>query len=125
MASFYELPKIKFLDADFCLIHLLPDRELVYKNCEKRFEIMKKSGAIEEVKNLIQIKASGGVLKAIGVPEIKSYLEGAISEAEMTRLAVISTRQYAKRQMTWFRHHGTPNHLITDINAIKISDITK
>ena len=125
ISYFYNQPKVKVLDADFCLIHLLPDREKVYQNCEKRFEIMKKAGAIEEVKNLIQIKATGGVLKAIGVPEIKSFLEGVLSEAEMTRWAVIATRQYAKRQMTWFRHHGAPKHLITDINQIKISDITK
>jgi len=123
--SFYNLPKIKFLDADFCLIHILPPRENVYQNCEKRFHQMVEQGAIDEVKHLLQIKATGGVLKAIGVPEIMAFLKGELSKKEMIDQAITSTRQYAKRQMTWFRHHGHPNYVIEDISQIKIKDITK
>lgn len=125
LASFYDLPKVRFLDADFCLIHILPPRDLVYENCEKRFHQMVDQGAIKEVQHLLDIKATGGVLKAIGVPEIQSFLKGEIAKTEMIDRAIIATRQYAKRQMTWFRHHGAPDHLITDISHIKIDEITK
>ena len=125
LTYFHNQPKKKIIDADFCLIHILPDREKLYQNCEKRFEIMIQEGAIDEVVHLNEIKATGGVLKAIGVPEIKSYLKHEINKQEMIEKAVISTRQYAKRQMTWFRHHGTPMYIITDPSKIKIKDITK
>jgi tRNA A37 N6-isopentenylltransferase MiaA len=43
----------------------------------------------------------------------------------MIQKAVIATRQYAKRQMTWFRHHGQPNVVVSNVADIKIEDITK
>lgn len=122
---FHKQPKKKIENIDFCLIHVLPDREKVYQNCAKRFDLMKKEGAIEEVERLNKIKATGGVLKAIGVPEIQAYLTKEITEAEMTEKVVTSTRQYAKRQMTWFRHHGDPRYIITDISSVDIDEITK
>ena len=125
LSYFYAQPKNKVLDADFYLIHLLPDRQWVYDNCAKRFEQMKELGAVQEVQNLIQMKATGGVLKAIGVPEIKAFLTGSLSESEMTQQVITATRQYAKRQMTWFRHHGHPDCLVTDVSQVKIDDITK
>ena len=42
-------------------------------------------------------------MKAIGVPEIRDWLAGTITREEMITLAVTATRQYAKRQRTWFR----------------------
>ncbi len=122
---FHNQPKIKALDADFCLIHVLPERERVYENCAKRFEEMLKEGAIKEVEKLNKLKATGGVLKAIGVSEIKSFLNNEIDEKTMIEKAITATRQYAKRQMTWFRHHGTPQHVIKDPSKIKIQNITK
>jgi len=122
---FQKLPKIKAITADFRLIHVLPARELIYKNCAVRFEKMQQAGAVEEVQNLQRIQATGGVLKAIGVPEILAYLNGSLSREEMVEKAVIATRQYAKRQMTWFRHHGQPDATITDISNVNIQNITK
>jgi len=122
---FQKLPKNKILDADFCLIHVLPQREKVYESCAVRFELMKQQGAIEEVTRLKEMKASGGVLKAIGVPEISAYLDGKISQEEMTQKVVVATRQYAKRQMTWFRHHGQPQFVISDVKNTNIKNITK
>ena len=122
---FHNQSKTKVVDADFCLIHILPDRERVYENCAKRFEVMLKEGAVKEVERLNKLKATGGVLKAIGVSEIKSFLNNEIDAKTMIEKAVTATRQYAKRQMTWFRHHGTPQYVITDPKKIKIQDITK
>ena len=125
LTYFYEKPKKKIVNAKIVLIHVLPPREKVYESCSSRFEVMKKEGAIDEVKQLVKMEATGGVLKAIGVREIKGFLAGKITEKEMTDQVVTATRQYAKRQMTWFRHHGAPQHIITDVSKIKISDITK
>ena len=122
---FQKLPKNKMISADFILIHVLPSRELIYKNCEVRFKKMQQSGAIDEVRHLRQIKATGGVMKAIGVSEIIAYLDHQITATEMVEKSVIATRQYAKRQMTWFRHHGQPNATFTDISKIDIENITK
>ena len=125
LASFYHQPKKKILDADFQCIHLLPPRENLYQNCEKRFYKMLAEGALQEVEHLLKIKASGGVLKAIGVPEIISFLKGKLTQEEMIQQVILSTRQYAKRQMTWFRHHGQPKYVLADISQLNISDITK
>ena len=43
-------------------------------------------------------------MKAIGVPELKKYIEGKVSEDEAVNEAKLRTRQYAKRQLTWFRN---------------------
>lgn len=122
---FHDQPKTKILDTDFCLIHILPDRDKVYQNCAKRFGQMIQDGAIDEVKHLNEIQATGGVVKAIGVREIKSFLNKEIDEKMMIEKVVTATRQYAKRQMTWFRHHGDPKYIITDPTKVNIQDITK
>ena len=125
ISYFQSLPKRKYIEADFVEIHVLPDRERVYHSCKERFEQMIQIGAITEVQKLLEKKATGGVLKAIGVPEITAYLNKKISKEEMILSAVTATRQYAKRQMTWFRHHGHPKHIVTDVKQINIEDITK
>ena len=44
------------------------------------------------------------VMKAIGVPQIAAMLDGEMTRAEVIETAAAATRQYAKRQMTWFRN---------------------
>ncbi len=85
---------------------ILPPREVLHRRIEERFGAMLEKGAIEEVKQLNQhaISADHPVLKAIGVPQIKDYLNGAISLDEAAERARTATRQYAKRQSTWFRN---------------------
>ena len=70
---------------------------------------MIEQGGIEEVKQLLSLNPTGGVLKAIGVPEIKAYLDGELSKENMCRQAILSTRHYAKRQITWFKHQINAN----------------
>jgi len=63
-------------------------------------------GAIEEVKKLMQrdLSPSLPAMKILGVREIASYLRGECSLSEATQKAQQMTRNYAKRQMTWFRN---------------------
>ena len=104
LAYFQSLPLKKVYPADFKTIFLNPPREKLYENCDIRFRQMIGQGGIEEVRHLMSLNPTGGVLKAIGVPEIISYLQGDISKEDMIEQAVLSTRHYAKRQITWFKH---------------------
>lgn len=104
MEYFQKLGNKKVIQGDFKTILLQPPREEVYQNCAKRLEIMLAQGAIQEVESLLKSGASGGVLKAIGVPELTRYLKNEISLLQAKELILLATRHYAKRQRTWFRH---------------------
>lgn len=80
---------------------LIRDRADLHERIAKRTGRMLAEGAIEEVRRLEGI--SGNWEKAIGVKEIRRFLAGEISRAECEELIVFATRQYAKRQETWFR----------------------
>ncbi len=104
LSYFQNLPKIKLLDANFNVFFVNPERDVLYHNCNQRLLQMINNGAIEEVRHLLNIQATGGVLKAIGVPEIIDYLSGKVSFERMVQQIQLSTRHYAKRQVTWFKN---------------------
>ncbi|WP_397605056.1 tRNA (adenosine(37)-N6)-dimethylallyltransferase MiaA [Sphingorhabdus sp.] len=113
------------ISADICLrpLLLLPPREWLYDRCDTRFEAMMERGAIEEVEALLarNLPQDAPIMRAIGVPEISAYLKGTISRAEAIKLGQIATRQYAKRQFTWFRNQAPAdwqrvNAIINDSN---------
>jgi len=85
---------------------LLPDREWLYARCDLRFARMLERGAIEEVRALLDRALPGlaPVMRAIGVAEIRGILEHAWSREEALARGRQATRNYAKRQYTWFRH---------------------
>ncbi|RXR27582.1 tRNA (adenosine(37)-N6)-dimethylallyltransferase MiaA [Sphingobium fluviale] len=83
---------------------LLPPRERLYARCDARFEAMLDQGAIDEVEALLarNLAPDLPVMRAIGVPEIAGWLMGKMSREAMIAQAQAATRQYAKRQYTWF-----------------------
>jgi tRNA dimethylallyltransferase len=85
---------------------LLPPRDWLYARCESRFEAMLEQGAIAEVEALLARKLDPAlpVMRAIGVREIAAWLAGEIDRQTMIESAQTATRQYAKRQYTWFSH---------------------
>ena len=85
---------------------LLPEREWLYDRCDKRFALMVEQGAIEEVEMLLARKLDPAlpVMRAIGVPEIAALLKGELDLAQCIAAGQQATRNYAKRQYTWFRH---------------------
>jgi tRNA dimethylallyltransferase len=93
-----------------------PDREVLRARIAARFAGMMSSGAIEEVQALLALELDPSLpaMKAIGVPEIAALLAGEIQEDEAIERAVTATRQYAKRQRTWFRNR------MTDWNRIAV-----
>ncbi|EQB31490.1 tRNA (adenosine(37)-N6)-dimethylallyltransferase MiaA [Sphingobium ummariense] len=85
---------------------LLPARDWLVRRCDLRFEAMVEGGAIAEVEALLDRRLSPDlpVMRAIGVPEIAAWLAGEIDREMMLERGRIATRQYAKRQYTWFSH---------------------
>lgn len=93
--------KTKELDASLQGVWLVRDRADLHERIALRTKQMLSEGAIEEVARLDGIH--GNWEKAIGVKEIRRHLSGEISMEECEELIVFATRQYAKRQETWFR----------------------
>lgn len=85
---------------------VLPDRKLLHDRINRRFAMMMDEGAVEEVEALLaqNISPDMPAMKAIGVSQIAAMLKGEMSRADVIEKASAATRQYAKRQMTWFRN---------------------
>lgn len=85
---------------------LLPPRDWLRDRCDQRLIQMFDGGAIEEVEALLArgLDPDLPAMRAIGVPQIAQYLSGAIGREEALTLTQAATRQYAKRQYTWFRN---------------------
>lgn len=84
---------------------VLPERQWVYDRCDARFAVMVQNGAVEEVEALLArgLDPDLPVMRAIGVPEIAAYIAGTLDEHATAAAAQQATRNYAKRQFTWFR----------------------
>lgn len=96
-------------------IGILPDKNFLLKNIEKRTNEMIKNGLIEEVKFLINnYHISAPALNAIGYKEIILFLQGKISNNEAITLINKNTKLYAKRQLTWFKKDKTITWLPPD-----------
>lgn len=94
--------------ADEIDLHALiiePERAWLYERCDARFEAMLETGALEEVAALYarELDPDLPVMRAIGVPEIAAYLAEMIDRERMIAAGQQATRNYAKRQFTWFR----------------------
>lgn len=87
-------------------IVLMPDRALLRARIDARFERMMAAGALGEVERLVarNLDPALPVMKAIGVRELSAYLEGNSRLADAIDRAKAASRQYAKRQSTWFRN---------------------
>ncbi len=93
-----EVPIARFLK--------MPDRALLHERINQRFDQMIGAGAMKEVEQLVARKLDPTLpaMKAIGVPQLAAVLRGEMSEAEAIEKAKAATRQYSKRQSTWFRN---------------------
>ncbi len=106
--SIYEWQKKtkKFFDNKlFVKLYLNYEREDLLKRISIRTKKMIKYGAVSEVKNLLKKKniTKEHYYKIIGFKEIEMFLEEKIDKKNLHNLIDIRTRQYAKRQTTWFR----------------------
>lgn len=85
---------------------LLPPRDWLRDRCDARLVQMFDHGAVEEAETLLArgLDPDLPAMRAIGVPQIASHLRGDITRAEALEQTQAATRQYAKRQYTWFRN---------------------
>ena len=98
--------KTPFDDFAFERHLLLPPREELYAKCDARFRLMIERGAMDEVREFMKrgLDAALPAMKTIGLREIAAHQAGEITLDEAVKQAQQATRNYAKRQMTWFRN---------------------
>lgn len=111
LAEWQELPRIQpHEDWVFDVKLVMPEREILNKRCNDRFVQMLEMGALEELKEFNALKDKGEIKdntllnRALGARPLSAYMNGALTREEAVEKAQIETRQYAKRQLTWFRH---------------------
>ena len=87
-------------------VFLMPDHDELARRIDARFDAMIAAGALDEVRALAARKLDPNLpaMKAHGVPWLIRHLAGEITLAEAVEHAKLETRQYTKRQGTWFRH---------------------
>ena len=90
---------------NFAYFVLNDDRELLYNRIDKRVDIMMEQGLLNEVKSLIDsgLKRGMTAMDGIGYKELLDYYEGKLTLEEAVSLIKKKSRNYAKRQLTWFR----------------------
>lgn len=106
----------RVMNEDYNLLYIAldMDRAKLYERINNRVDIMLEKGLIDEVKSILEMGYNKDLisLKAIGYKEIIMYLENEISLEEAIELIKKASRNYAKRQLTWFRR----DHRIKWIN---------
>lgn len=83
---------------------LNPPRDILYDRINRRFDTMIQMGVLDEIKNICHHDPKTQAMKAVGVPEILSYLNGTLSLDAATDKAKQASRNYAKRQLTFFNN---------------------
>jgi len=103
--EWFKNTRSTYEDKDFFKIYINYPRSELIKRINLRTEDMIKKGAVSEVKKIINLKIARNkpAFKAIGIDEIKRYLDKKIKIADVIEKISIKTRQYAKRQTTWGR----------------------
>ncbi len=121
---FDEISKSKNSEIEIEMLTLdFHDRENLYSRVDKRVDAMLDMGLLAEVSALCEsgeLRDGTTASQAIGYKEIISHLRGEISLDEAVELIKLSTRRYAKRQLTWFRHAEGAYRLYLDDESGKM-----
>lgn len=93
--------------------YLNKDRNALYESIDERVEKMMDAGLLAEIKNLADqgLNQSYMSMQGIGYKEMLSYVQGDLTLDEAKNLVKKRSRNYAKRQLTWFRHHSYAKEL--------------
>nr|WP_035901056.1 tRNA (adenosine(37)-N6)-dimethylallyltransferase MiaA [Labrenzia sp. DG1229] len=115
-----------FLSGTDCVrIVLSPPRPWLHERIERRARLMLAEDGVNEVRSLLAQGLSPKLpaMRAIGVAEIRDYLSGTTSYEETVHRLTVATRQYAKRQETWFRNQMPDWQRVDPSAGINIGDI--
>jgi len=88
---------------DVVIFCLNTGRDILAKRIKNRIDRMFRQGLLEEVRKLLKVRLSRTAACAIGIQELRGFFSKAYGLKEAKLLMVRNTRQYAKRQLTWFR----------------------
>jgi tRNA dimethylallyltransferase len=113
-------------------VFLMPDRDALLRRIDARFDTMMAAGAMDEVRALAgrHLDPNLPAMKAHGVPWLLRHLNGEIALAEAIAGGKRDTRQYTKRQATWFRSQlpdfawAAPEHALTAIE-VQLRELAK
>jgi tRNA dimethylallyltransferase len=111
----------------FVTVLLAPERGWLRDRIEKRFDAMLAGGVLAEVRAVFDRAPDRRWpgLKAHGAPELFAHFRGQLGLEDARRIGIDHTRQYAKRQMTWFRHQMTPDVVVDPTSDIGLEQTEK
>lgn len=105
LSEWHQVEMIKRLpEAEFVVIKILPSQAELDERCFARFDKMLAAGALGEAKAALSknLDPKLPAMRALGLPELMDFCRGKTSLKEAADLAKLHSRQYAKRQRTWF-----------------------
>ncbi len=113
----FSNPNISFKPLYFA-IHW--EREVLYDRINRRTQIMWQSGLLEEVEKLLEMGYSRDLnaLNTVGYKEVFDFIDGKLSQAETIDLIAQHTRNYAKRQFTWFKRIPSIQWVENDVRKL-------
>ena len=102
----------------FFKVLLMPNREVLYSDCDKRFLNFVNQGAVDEARqiNITSPSSELPALKTLGLSELIKCANGELQLSDAVEQAQRATRRYAKRQITWFRHQLDEDFLIESLD---------
>lgn len=118
LAEWQMLKGEPVLTGDLARYVLKPNREWLIARIAKRFRSMMAEGALDEVRALRGLGADLPAARALGVPSLLAHLDGRLTLEQAVEEAIVQTRQYAKRQMTWFRHQ-MPDWRVLELSELE------
>ncbi|MEQ8666435.1 MAG: tRNA (adenosine(37)-N6)-dimethylallyltransferase MiaA [Rhodospirillales bacterium] len=100
----------------FVTLVIEPDREVLYEAIDRRFDAMIDAGAVDEVREFLALGLDRDLpaMKAVGIRELGSYLAGELNLQSAVGAAQQASRNYAKRQLTWFRNQIQKDFLLNE-----------
>jgi tRNA dimethylallyltransferase len=112
---------------DFTTVLLSPERHWLRERIESRFDAMLAAGVLAEVRAVFDRTPDPRWpgLKAHGAPELFRHFRGELPLEKARRITIDHTRQYAKRQMTWFRHQMIPDLVVEPGADLSLGPIEK
>ncbi|MEK9724456.1 MAG: tRNA (adenosine(37)-N6)-dimethylallyltransferase MiaA, partial [Rhodospirillaceae bacterium] len=120
-----EPPTEAAVPGPFLTVLLAPDRERLYARIDARFDAMVGAGALDEVAALdgLGLDPDLPALKALGVPEIRRHLAGEVDLDAAVDKSRQATRNFAKRQMTWYRHQLAADLTLDAVGAEALAPV--
>jgi tRNA dimethylallyltransferase len=117
LAEWQALKGEPVLTGDLARFVLKPNRDWLIERIGRRFHLMMEQGALDEVRALRGIGSDLPAARALGVPSLLAHLDGRLTLDQAVEQAITQTRQYAKRQMTWFRHQ-MPDWAVLELSEL-------